>query len=530
MQKISKNTLLWIGLGLNLTGLLTGIVGFSDIKGIALIFGLLTLGNAIALIMENMKALRGRSFAMGLNSGVTTILVLCILGVVNFLASKTDKRFDFTENKINTLSAETKKIMDEIKEPIKMVYFGEAPDQDKARAIVKQYQYLNSKITAEYYDARKNPTLSRQLNVEKNNTLVVQVGGRHPVKTEEITEEKITNSFVRMMRDKPSTVCFIQGHGEKDIEENTPDGLSVVNETMKGESYQSKTINLLPSGNIPPECSMVAVFGPKNAYLEKEVQILDEYLQKGGRALFALDINIKGQELQTGLIALLKKWHIEPQEKLILDPLSQAIGFDPATSFIMDLNRSHPITRPIGSSNRTVIFPLARPVQVLGNAPTTLTLTELGSSTDKSFALSDMSLIRSGKEIKVDANSMNTIRTQIVTAEGSLTKPDSNKEDAEKNEKNKDKEQKTRLVVFGTSLFASNQFVMMMANSDLFCNAISWLAQDDNFIAIRKKDPKAGIINMSQQTAGLIALFCILILPIAAASAGLGVFIRKRRM
>src|SRR5919204_421660 len=47
---------------------------------------------------------------------------------------------------------------------------------------------------------------------------------------------------------------------------------------------------------------------------------------------------------------------------------------------------------------------------------------------------------------------------------------------------------KARLVVFGDSDFASNNYLNLSGNRDLFLNTVSWLAEEENLIAIRPKE------------------------------------------
>ena len=48
----------------------------------------------------------------------------------------------------------------------------------------------------------------------------------------------------------------------------------------------------------------------------------------------------------------------------------------------------------------------------------------------------------------------------------------------------------TRLVVVGDSDFASNAYLGVAGNRDLFLNIVNWLAQQENLIAIRPRDPQ----------------------------------------
>ena len=48
----------------------------------------------------------------------------------------------------------------------------------------------------------------------------------------------------------------------------------------------------------------------------------------------------------------------------------------------------------------------------------------------------------------------------------------------------------TRIVAIGDSDFASNGWLGIPGNRDLFMNSVNWLAQQENMISIRPRDPE----------------------------------------
>ncbi len=49
---------------------------------------------------------------------------------------------------------------------------------------------------------------------------------------------------------------------------------------------------------------------------------------------------------------------------------------------------------------------------------------------------------------------------------------------------------KRRIVVFGDSDFVTNGYLGIPGNRDLFLNSVNWLAQQENLISIRPRDPE----------------------------------------
>ena len=88
---------------------------------------------------------------------------------------------------------------------------------------------------------------------------------------------------------------------------------------------------------------------------------------------------------------------------------------------------------------------------------------------------------------------------------------------------------KGRVVVTGSSLFAANRFFKLQGNADLFLNTVSWLAEDENLIAIRPKSEKAQPIVLTANQSLLSFLIPVLIVPLIWIVAGVAVFVYRRK-
>ena len=86
----------------------------------------------------------------------------------------------------------------------------------------------------------------------------------------------------------------------------------------------------------------------------------------------------------------------------------------------------------------------------------------------------------------------------------------------------------TRVVVFGDSDFASNAYGGVPGNPNLFANAVSWLAQQENLIAIRPKAPDDRRVTMTARQQQLVALTSIVVMPALVFAAGIYTWWRRR--
>jgi ABC-type uncharacterized transport system involved in gliding motility auxiliary subunit len=86
----------------------------------------------------------------------------------------------------------------------------------------------------------------------------------------------------------------------------------------------------------------------------------------------------------------------------------------------------------------------------------------------------------------------------------------------------------SRLVVVGDSDFAGNNDLAFQGNGDLFLNAVNWLAQQENLIAIRPKDPEDRRLQLSQNEQWYINLLALAIIPLLMFGNAFRVYWKKR--
>ena len=88
----------------------------------------------------------------------------------------------------------------------------------------------------------------------------------------------------------------------------------------------------------------------------------------------------------------------------------------------------------------------------------------------------------------------------------------------------------TRIVVFGSSLFAANKFERLGLNSDLFLNTAGWLLEDENSITIRPKEKRQGFIELTKQEQQIIFWLCVVLVPAFLIVGGVANWWRRRKL
>lgn len=471
------------------------------------IFGAFGL-SLLALLWNLRTSFNKRTAMFGLNSLTTVALVLGILGVLNFLGMKYPKKFDLTKNKINTLSDQTEKVFRGLTLPVKFVFWTKLEEREKLRPLFDNLKSYSTKVEVEYVDTVKEIARAKAAGIQKDSTLQVFVGTRNQ-HVEAPTEEKITNAVIKLLRNNAPLICWVTEHGEKDYESKEGDGYALVQETLAKQGYDFKKLNLISAGKIPENCSLVAVIGPTKAFFEPEVKLIQDFLTNGGAAIFALDLNLRGPGVDASpeLTKLLATWSVESDLALAVDPISQKLGLEATVPIIPTFSKEIAITKEMQGNS---IFPLTRSFRI-SKARTDLRVNWLTQTTPNAWGETDIAGIAKGSAKFDEAKDL---RGPLYTSVAVQS----------------EKEKKTRIVAFGTSLIAANQWTRSGNNLDLFANAVSWLLEDESLISIRPKEDVGGTIQLSAVQGGIIQLVTVLIIPGVMILLGIVVWWRRKKL
>jgi len=513
---LEKNGSLLLGLGaaVLVIALILARTAFAEMVWLTAVLVVLLAIDLALWIRQNQQALRSRSTAYGINSIVSVLLVLGLLGVVNFMASHYPHKIDLTRNKVNSLSDQTVKLVKSLKKPVKVTMFTKAAEKERFRPLLDNYRNLNpAQFEIEYVDPDREPTRTKAAGIKKYGTALLSANGRDS-KVEDVTEEKLTNALIKLTKDKTPTLCAIAGHGEKSFTAAEAEGYDSVRKALVDQSYEVKEINIVQEqGKIPAICDAIAIVGPTKAFFDPEIKAIREYLSNGGRAVIAVDVALKGAPYAPELMAVLGDWNIKPINALIVDPVSRMFNVDASMPIVANFSRSNPVTRDFGA-NTPSAFPMARPLEIATTA-SGITPESIGKTTAQSFYVTDFKGITGG-ELKVNPATAPKGPFNVAVA-------------IDGRQKDSKATRNTRIVVFGSSLFAANQYSRFGVNLDFFVNSVSWVLEDESMISIRAKEEGPGKLEMSARTGSIIFWFAVILIPCAIAVSGVVIWVIRRR-
>ncbi|MBI5418357.1 GldG family protein [Candidatus Poribacteria bacterium] len=457
---------------------------------------------------------------------VMSLIATLIFILVNYLAYRHYKRFDWTQSSLYSLSDKTKNIANWINEPLKVIVFFQPghPLYTSVENLLKEYTYINDKIEVEYVDPDKNVArvemLSRKFNLQALNVIVFSYKNKHKIVSDsEVVEldfsgmqsgklpsvkgfrgeEVFTSVILNLIQEKQNKIYFLADHGEHEFgSSENGTGLDLVVNKLKKENSIVEKLTLVDKKDIPADADVLVIAGATKAFSQAELDILDRYLKKGGRLFVSVDPMVS-----SGIEGLLKNWGVIIENNIVVDQ-TEKLQFADATNLYINNYSNHPIAK---------------------NMKSVATLYYLACSVE---------LYLEGK----DLDGMPIAQT----GEAGWAKTDINdpsyKFDQEKDIKGpisiavaiKDKQEKSmRLVVFGDSDFFIDKNIGIMGNSDIFINSINWLQSKEKLISIGPKTPQNIYLTLNSSQMENIFWFSVVGLPSISIIIGSFVLFKRRR-
>ncbi|HKW97677.1 MAG TPA: GldG family protein [Bryobacteraceae bacterium] len=460
-------------------------------------------------------------------------VIIAVLGATNWLANRHNKSYDSTANKRFSLSEQTDKIVKGLNRDITITYFDKTAEFNRAKDLLDRYNNLSTRLHIDYVDPDKKPQLAKAAGVKTYGTIFIDSGLRKE-EAKSLTEEDITGALIRSLKSGERNACFVSGGGEHSLDDSGRSGYSNVKDALEKSNYKTKTISLLqadtatapaavklgqpaapaanaPKPEVPSDCTVLVVAGPKYDYPQPEVDAIKTYVQNGGRALFMIDPPLKlGREDYSGspaLAAVIQSWGVTLNKDLALDTsgIGQIFGLGPEVPLVTSYE-SQPIVRDLKET--ATAFPLARTLDV--KSPDKGTAEKLFSTSGNSYATTRINSAEIRIDPKTDKKGPLTLAAAGTYSTGS------------------GKSKEGRFVVVGSSNWADNNILRFNGNRDLFLNMMNWLSSDEDLISIRPKEPEDRRLNITGRQMSVLFYSSMVFLPLIVVASGFAVWWRRR--
>ncbi len=237
---------------------------------------------------------------------LVAILVAVFIGI-NILIQKADLQdIDVTQNKLYSLSEESKSQTKNVSEEVTIRLIGFGTDSS-IENLAKQYTKNNENIKVDVIlDIEDRPDLKSKYGITSGTqVIIVETATANKIITtddlysydyttyEEIdlSEQKLTNAIVGLTLKEIPKIYFLTGHNEYGLQTH----LTILNAYLENEVNDVATLDLLV--NQPEETPSLIVIGtPTKDFADVEVEYLTQYINNGGKILWMNDPQFKQEE------------------------------------------------------------------------------------------------------------------------------------------------------------------------------------------------------------------------------------------
>lgn len=428
---------------------------------------------------------------------MTCLLVAIIIAIfiaINLGMQKLELTpIDFTQEKLYTLTDESKEKVKNIEKDVN-IYFVGSTDDDSNLDLAKQYKKANEKIVAEAVDVNNRPDLSSKYGIESGTKgIIVECGEKSKILTESdlvtydttsyetisIAEEKLTSSIISVTSEKVPKVYFLEGYSEFSLSQN----MNYLNMYLANEINEIDTLNILSAGKIPEDCDTLVVTTPNRDFDEIATTAITEYIQAGKNILW-LNAAVTSQKDMPNVNKILAMYGVKPFEVGIVRETDAGKMITGSPDLILPEIENATITEDLYHTTG-VIFINATKVNIEEEK-----LEELKVEETDLLLASENSYFRTNFNIQSDNVKENEEKgTFVVGAQLEKTIKEAKEENGESAITSK-------LVIFGENYFVSdyplNQTSQYAAiqlasyNKDLILNSIAYLVDREEDITARK--------------------------------------------
>jgi len=523
----SNVALLVLAAGAIICGAL-GFAGLGESATNTLLFMACGLTLLALFIVAIRLPLRSGGSAWLANTSIVLAAIAVVIGA-NVALYRHDLHFDVSREGRNTPPQQLTDVIAQLRVPLSLTYFYNAGDANavNVKELVQTAARNHALFAFRAIDLDKEPGLARDLGVRAYNTAVLQAEDRKVLVENVIDPTRIGYAALRVLRKRVETVCFVTGHGETfrplpshfhfshvetlkghetpgagDVLEAAPEALDRLQLALNQIGFEMRELVTATASSIPSDCSVVADVGPRTAFSADEAALLGDYVRGGGRLLLLIDplseVNGDFERL------LLRPVGLSTEAAIVIDPLNH-FRTD-ADKVAVPYYPPHPITRRLALT----VFPQVRPLAV--------TQPPSGVSTIVLAASSQDSYLRSP-------------RTVAAASDGAATRPRNAQPLAvalEGTWPGGAPDKRFRMVIAGTSKFASNEYFPYVSNGELSLATLRWLAEDDNSPSVAPQTFKLPeiVLTSGQMRATFIVLEVLL--PLSTALFGVAMWWRRR--
>ena len=490
--------------------------------------------------MSSYDSFRAARWIRFINLVLQAGLFLALFAGLNYLALNHSWRFDLTQSRRHSLSAETRSYLEQLDRDVRIIVTisNDGTEEEVAQAyrdisgLLREYAYLTrnnpkGKIEVRYLDVYQNRKDTEALGLDTPNQVVLisddhrrvlTLGDFYQTRARRRQgfrgESTLTAALLDVSSPQKKKIYFLAGHGEMrpdDVDRRR--GLSGIRDELRARNYEIASLDLNLSHKIPEDAALIIVAGPQGRLQPFEEELFRNYLTtRAGRLMLLLDPGYPH-----GLENLLFDWGIIVQDDVIFDPHPESITetndmrlwrFAQDASHITDNLMNNGMFLTVGPA-RTVSDDLGRSLDD-GLRVKKLIATSSLAWGEKSYRIrSKLPEYTPGQDLKGELGVM-VISERLKPAHLDLSVPGG------------------RLAVFGTADLVTNDRIITVGNLNLFIATVNWAVDRDTQLNIPVRPIERFQLALSADEFVRLRLGLLLVVPGIVALLGLGVYWTRR--
>lgn len=482
-----------------------------------------------------------RKLQLGSYSVLITVAAIVAVILLNLAVSALDSivglSIDLTEEKMYTLSEETKATVAKVETPTVLYYVDSSVSMSQSiRNFLKQYSLANPLITVDAFDPATRPAFMEQFDTDgtgvQNGSIIVATQDNEKFRILSVNQDLIdpsssgknyfigqsviTSAIMHLTDEATYRAWFVTGHGEADL-----DNVAVFNlaKRLKQENYIVESMDLVKDGNKLQPNDVLIMLGARTDISDPERETLKNFLENEGRLL--ITARPMEQRLEN-LYSLLEYFDLSIKQNMIYEtnprqywnranePLANGGNDTESTGYNIAYDASY--------GYALSILPNCAEVSYVNNNKYGDKFEEVFRVSPEAFLRTDLSITTQSKDDSDTAVGSNGVLAGVYYVHETYIKDQV--------------VDQTRILLLGSTDFAADSnYSQLRVNKNMFARAVYMLAgrtEEMDLTAPSMSDTTLNLTNA--ETTRAIIISVIVIIPAIILITGLLIWRRRRYM
>jgi hypothetical protein len=489
---------------------------------------------------------------IGLNVFTQVLIVVALVGMINFIGFRQFKRWDLSHDHKYALSSMTTNLLSNLQKPVKAIVFFNPgiPIAGDVNQLLREYEFTSKKkFEVEMVNPYSNIVRAKELATKykfgaQDNIVILDYNGRtkfvnadamaefdrmdqvammsgQPPRLKAFKgEEAITGALLEITEDRQNKVYFTAGHGEPDLKSPA---VATFKAYTERQNVKLDTLKLNEVDKVPEDASALVIFGARADFSEREIQLVSEYFGKNGRLFVLLDPDGQTSRLNTFLLShgitptndrVIRTQRMPARDENQQLTLVTAVLLSPSGTIA---ERSRPITKDLAGVDTAML-----------GATESLQIDQVRAQTEN---LRITPLIESSKVFWGETEYKGAKETPFFDPkkdhQGPLTLAAAVEKGALADARVK--VETSRLIAVGNAGWLTDEGLRQAeVGVDFAMNSLNWLLNREQLIGIPPKTKEPVRLDLNESKLSKLAFTVIVLIPGIVAALGFGVWLVRR--